>query len=82
MNITVTIILNPVISKKFNSIGSKKSVIAISLENLVSIVPIGFESKNITGALRRLQTILLWIFLEDITHDAATAKHLTKLNNI
>ena len=62
--------------------GSMKSLIDISFVNLVKIVPIGFESKNTTGALNNFQDIWVWSFCEAVNHESATIKHLQKLTRI
>ena len=53
----VAITLNPEIKNISRSLGRAKSVVIISAENLVRIAPIGFESKNITGARSNFHTI-------------------------
>lgn len=45
------------------------SMIVVSFENLVRILPIGFASKNTDGARKSFHTILSWILIAEMNED-------------
>ena len=53
-------------------------MMTISLENLVVILPIGFESKNRIGALSTFSAILLCIFVEALIMNSKKINDLRK----
>lgn len=68
--IATTIITEIILKKKRWNIPniaiSALSTVAKSFENLVSILPDGFESKKAIGAFKSTSHILLWIFFAHI----------------
>jgi hypothetical protein len=59
-------------------VGSKKSRIVISLENLVTILPNGFYSKKLSFALVTLSAIELWRRVLELTVKTNNKMHLIK----
>ena len=61
-------------------LGTKSSIISMSLENLFTILPKGVISKNVMGEWRTLMSNALWSLRDANTEPKAWTKHAARMN--